>query len=180
MDQPMTNDDFTFEIVSKKHGCFAVAAPARFRAEIERHRWYVIRDSTRAPGREFIVAAYVHLPTPHKILMHRLVWELAGRPPASIIDHVDGQSLNNSEKNLRDGTLGNAKNRQRQRSNTSGVIGVSWCKRTGKYVAKICGDGRRIHIGYFSDIEAARAARDAAAIRYHEEFAVLNTPREQG
>jgi len=43
-------------------------------------------------------------------------------------------------------------------NNTSGQTGVNWSKEKRKWHSKIGVDGRRIHIGYFNDIDdAARA-----------------------
>jgi hypothetical protein len=35
---------------------------------------------------------------------------------------------------------------------------------------------KRVQLGYFKDVQEAARAYDAAAIKYHEEFAQLNFP----
>jgi hypothetical protein len=65
---------------------------------------------------------------------------------------------------------------QLMRTNRSGYRGVSWYKPSGRWVAQIVGDGRKLHLGLFDDpVEAARVY-DAAARRYHGVRARLNFP----
>jgi len=52
-------------------------------------------------------------------------------------------------------TVGRLRNRGLGRNNTSGVIGVSWCKKRGKWYAQIMRHGRKIHLGYFTTLEDA-------------------------
>jgi len=176
-------ENYSFEIVSKKYGSFAVIAPARFRSQIEAHTWHVAKDPHRAEGRNFFVMTNLPRSTgtgPHqKVLqLHVLIWRLGGRPPAPQLDHRDGQPLNNSEDNLRAATSSqNACNRRPSRANSSGIIGVHWQRQCGKWAAQIRIQGKIRHLGLFADIEDARRARDAVAKEYRGEFAVLNEPR---
>jgi len=118
---------FTFTIHSPKYGEFTVTAPASLKDLIEARSWYVLRDPTRAEGRQFYVRSDVPRPGQRRtsLFLHQFVWDLLGRPPAEQIDHKDGDPLNNGDDNLRDGTLQNSHNRQKQTSNTSGFIGVT-------------------------------------------------------
>ncbi len=169
--------NFTFEIHSPKHGTFAVTAPERFRKEIEEHTWSVHRDTHRAMGRQFDVRTHIRGKNGGRdtLLLHQLIWELIGNPPSSQIDHHDGQPLNNAEINLRAARpCDNSRNRRKQSNNTSGTIGVNWVDRCNKWRSQIRVNGKRKHLGYFATIEEAAAARDAGALKYHGEFAVLN------
>src|SRR5699024_4043144 len=56
-------------------------------------------------------------------------------------------------------------------NNTSGYRGVSWNKDAGKWNARITIDGRRIHLGYFADVEEAADAASAAREELYGEFA---------
>lgn len=90
-------------------------------------------------------------------------------------DHVDGDSLNNLDENLRIANNSqNDRNRGPQSNNTSGLKGVFWCERRGVWVAQICVDGRRIQLGAYSTAEDAARAYNAAALRHFGEFAWLN------
>lgn len=102
---------------------------------------------------------------------HRVAWRLFyGEWPAGIIDHINGNGLDNRILNLRQvDAIDSARNKPMQRNNTSGVVGVNFYKKTGKWVAKISNKGRRITIGYYDDIESAAKARRCAEIElgYH-------------
>ena len=45
--------------------------------------------------------------------------------------------------------------------------GYSWDKGAGKWIAKICVNGKQIHLGYYYTEEEARAAYLAAKEKYH-------------
>lgn len=56
------------------------------------------------------------------------------------------------------------------------VKGVAFRKASGKWVARICTEGKQIHLGCFEhEIDAAKAY-DNAARKCHGEFAGLNFP----
>lgn len=94
-------------------------------------------------------------------LAHRLafLW-VAGEMPSGEIDHIDGNRSNNALSNLRDvnGFVNHQNQRRAHKSNRTGLLGVSWRESKGRYRASIDVDGRKIHLGYFSDKEAAHAA----------------------
>ncbi len=167
-------EDFTFEIVSRKHGTFKVTAPVRFRSEIESHSWRVNFDKNRAPGRQCAAMTNIFFEgKPRTTLLHRFIWELSGNPRPPEIDHIDGNPLNNSESNLRAATHAeNSRNKRKKKSNKSGYIGV---KQTGKkWRADLKIGNLRLYIGTFDDPQEASRVRDSVAEFHHGEFAVLN------
>lgn len=91
-------------------------------------------------------------------------WALSfGDWPVGIVDHQDGNTLDNSLGNLRLTTPhGNMRNRKLPKNNSTGVHGVYYVKRTGKYKAGIVVDNKYIHLGYFTSIDNAAKARQAA------------------
>lgn len=131
-------------------------------------KWY----AQTTPSRRGLYAARSVYMDGHKTTesMHRLIL-----PGLAQVDHRDRNGLNNQRSNLRAATgSGNAQNRNRRRSNTSGYIGVTLNKQARKWQADIEANGRRYYLGLFADpVEAARA-RDAAAMELHGVFAVLN------
>jgi hypothetical protein len=175
----MNSVNYTFEIVSPTHGTFVVTAPLRFRDEIEAHTWSIHLDPSRAEGREFEARTHVRRDdgTYATVCLHRLIWSISGRPPTPKIDHADGQPLNCSETNLRAASnADNARNSHLRRGNASGAIGVSWNRRDSKWEAHVRVNGKLRHVGRYWSLAEAQIARDAAALRHHGEFAVLNEP----
>lgn len=104
---------------------------------------------------------------------HRLAWLLVhGSFPPDTIDHINRNRTDNRIANLRLATRQeNNRNRNVRSDNTSGVTGVYWNKKLGKWAGSICTGGKRMHLGVFDTIEGARAAYDAAAADHFGEFA---------
>lgn len=79
-------------------------------------------------------------------------------PPDDVeIDHNDGNGENNRWSNLNKSTRqGNAKNLRKRDNNTTGVVGVSWDKSRGKWLAYIhIGGGVMKNLGRFTNFEHA-------------------------
>ncbi|OHB55307.1 MAG: hypothetical protein A2173_08695 [Planctomycetes bacterium RBG_13_44_8b] len=92
-----------------------------------------------------------------------------------IIDHKDHNGLNNSRANLRPATKAqNCWNRRKKPGCSSKYKGVCFNKALGKWAGSIRFEGRRSHLGYFVNEEEAARTYDAAARKYHGEFAALN------
>jgi len=96
---------------------------------------------------------------------HRLAWLYSyGGWPNGMIDHNDGDGLNNKLSNLSDtDSSGNNLNLPRRLDNSSGYIGVGLHAASGKYRARVCRNGARISLGLFNTSEEAA---DAVAIEY--------------
>lgn len=101
-------------------------------------------------------------------LAHRLAWlYMRGEWPKLNIDHINRNPSDNRISNLRDVTQKqNLQNAGKYSHNASGHPGVSWCKRNSKWQAYITHNQKQIHLGYFTDIEDAIAARKAAEKLY--------------
>jgi hypothetical protein len=108
--------------------------------------------------------------------LHQLIADRMGivGPP----DHIDRDGLNNRESNLRQASDGQqAANQGLRTDNTSGYKGVYWRSDRAKWRAQIQVDGKRRHLGYFSDENMAAKAYDLAVLETWGPFAVLNFPR---
>jgi hypothetical protein len=98
---------------------------------------------------------------------------------SSMVDHKDGDWLNNRRGNLRPATpTQNAQNRALASNNSSGFKGVSFRRDRGTFLAAIRVDGRLRKLGTFATAEAAALAYDEAARSEFGEFGALNFPRE--
>lgn len=90
--------------------------------------------------------------------LHR---EIMHPPPGFVVDHKNGDGLDNRRKNLRVVTQSeNLRNVVGARSNsTSGVLGVSWHKGSKRWVARIFHEGKNVNLGKYVTKEEAAAAR---------------------
>jgi len=110
-----------------------------------------------------------------ELRLHRLVMDAE---PKMIIDHIDGNGLNNCRSNLRYVTTKeNAANRRKLNSTSSPFKGVEVCR--GKIYAYIRVDKKKKHLGTFSTQEEAARAYDMAAIEAWGHVANLNFPVTQ-
>lgn len=104
------------------------------------------------------------------IRMHRLI---LNAPPNTVVDHINGNGLDNRKQNLRIAThKENIRNSRLAKNNRTGKIGVS--KSKNGWRARIMVDRKGIHLGTFKTIEDAALAYQSAALKYFGEFA----PRE--
>jgi hypothetical protein len=104
--------------------------------------------------------------------MHRVIMN---PPPGLVVDHIDGNGLNNCRSNLRICTIVENQRNSKGWSKTSRYKGVSWSKKN-KWASAISLNFKRIHLGYFdNEIEAAKAY-DKKAAELFGEFAYLNFP----
>jgi hypothetical protein len=107
-----------------------------------------------------------------KILMHRNIMK---PKKGFVIDHIDGNTLNNKKNNLRICTHAeNMRNSKMPINNTSGFKGVSYVKKNNTYMSSIRFNDKKIYLGLFINPIDAAKAYNAAAVKYHGEFANLN------
>lgn len=106
----------------------------------------------------------------NRYLSHRLVMILAlgDRFDHDLeVDHKNGERLVNKVENLRLVTIGeNRKNSQLSSKNTSGHVGVHFCRRSKRWIAKVQVNGRHIHIGAFVEKASAALAAETARQMY--------------
>lgn len=133
---------------------------------LSRFNWYAYFDRKTYYARR-------HSPITGKIIqMHR---EIMGASDGTIIDHLNGNGLDNRRENLRFCTQSeNQRNRGADVDNTSGYKGVTWHKVKKKWMAQIKVNKKNTYLGLYSDPAEAARAYDAAAIELHGEFACLN------
>ncbi len=104
--------------------------------------------------------------------LHRLVTSC---PDDKVVDHINGNPLDNRKVNLRVCLPSdNAKNQRIKANNTSGYKGVSLNKRTNLYESYIKSNYKRYHLGNFKSAVEAAQKYDEFALKLHGEYARLN------
>ena len=102
-------------------------------------------------------------------LMHRLIMNASKDKQ---VHHKNQKKNDNRKQNLQLCTnKENSRHKKKMKSNTSGVIGVSWSSNMNKWHAQIMVDYNNINLGYFEDIDEAKQAYNTAKHKYFGEFA---------
>ena len=104
----------------------------------------------------------------HTVYMHRAILGLSDGVEG---DHIDGNGLNNRRSNLREANRAqNNQNRRRHKNNSSGIKGVRFHEKSGRWLAKIHFNGKSLHLGSFLSEEEASSAYSRESDRLHAEF----------
>ncbi len=107
-----------------------------------------------------------------RFYMHRVIMNA---PTNKLVDHVDGDGLNNQKNNLRFASNAeNLWNQDKHKNNTSGYKGVHFDKKSQIWIAQIRSAVGQRNIGQFSTPQEAAHAYDEAAKELHGQFAHLN------
>jgi len=138
-------DDADFEELSK-HKWWAYYR----RSE---NRWYCAR---KAPSG-------VERPRQKTVYMHAVI---AGTQPGFDTDHIDGDGLNNTRRNLRVCTRAENQHNQTRKNQgrTSRYRGVSWNNKNRKWEAVIRSNWKQAYLGGFDSEHDAAGAYDVAGI----------------
>ena len=145
-------------------GLVALVDDADYQA-LNQHKWYA--QFSRKNGTYYAARKDKGTFT----LMHREIMGMT-KGDGIQVDHKNSDTLDNRRKNLRPATNSqNSMNRERPSNNTSGVKGVSYCKRNNRWAAYIDQDRKRRHLGYFDTLAEATAARRTVERLFFGEFA---------
>lgn len=136
---------------------------------VSKHKW---RTLLRPDGK------FVAIKSPSTecsyLYLHRLIMKA---PKGLVVDHINGDTLNNKKENLRIcSQMQNNQNRQRiiSKSKIKGVYKSNNPNLKANWVAQIVVNKHKICLGYFKTLEEASEAYDEAAEKYFGEFAYTN------
>lgn len=121
-------------------------------------------------GRRSIYAARTQIigGIKHCFFMHRVI---LGAPKGDLADHIDGNGINNTRKNLRIASPAqNNWNARVRVDNTTGFKGVTYRKKSGRWQARIMVSGKNRCLGSFATAELAHEAYRKASAELHGEF----------
>lgn len=107
---------------------------------------------------------------------HRLIWLYVYGNTPNKIDHINHNRSDNRIENLRSvDYLTNSRNRKADSVGKNPYTGVTWNKRSKKWVVSIKPSSKRVHLGYFNDLEEAISIRLTANNHYgfHENHGLL-------
>lgn len=108
----------------------------------------------------------------HKKLyrVHRLIFLIMGENLPEVVDHINGDKLDNRWINLRPtNRQGNNQNCKGKGSNT-GIKGV-YLDKSGKYEAAVWINGKKLRLGRYDCLQEAEQAVILGRDRYHRSFA---------
>lgn len=117
-------------------------------------------------GHSMTSAGYKQINISNKgFLTHRIIWKwMTGEDP-NIVDHINGCRSDNRWSNLRSTTpLGNARNSRLSRNSSTGVTGISQCKKSRYWDAHVGVNYKKVHLGRFNTREEAIASRQGALV----------------
>lgn len=125
--------------------------------KVTQHSWSTLKSG-------YLVCTYKQ----KQIRLHRLVTNAPDN--GLVIDHINGDKLDNRKENLRITTQkNNSRNLALSKNNRTGVTGVSKTP-NGKYRARIMVDRKEIRLGTFETLKEAAVARKNGEIKYFGEF----------
>lgn len=123
-------------------------------------------------GKDSISSGYKVLKLNGKMYYtHRLIFLYHNGYLPVTVDHIDGNKLNNNIENLREANDSQQQwNQKIPSNNKSGVKGVCWDKDMKKWKSYLGINWKRIHVGYFENIEEAKNKIEECREKYHQEF----------
>jgi hypothetical protein len=168
------NDEIRY--IPLTHGLYAIV-DAQDYEKLSQHKWY-------ARFHESGKTVYAARTTSYRdqsgrlrsrmILMHR---EIMNPPDGMVVDHINGNGINNRRCNMRNCTqFQNTHNARPRTDGKSRFIGVD--RHRDKWRARVSYKGRKHHVGLFDDQVEAAKARDRKAIELFGQYARLNFPQE--
>lgn len=133
------------QLIPLTQGKFAIIDDDDFE-KVNIHKWCLKKTSHNLYAKRGCNKKTIH--------MHHLILEPKDE---HIVDHINGNGLDNRKQNLRLCTHGdNMKNIKIRKDNLSGVRGVHWDKNAKKWFCQLQHNGKKIYLGLYKDLEEAK------------------------
>ena len=147
-------------------GLFATVDASDYE-QVSKYRWY----ATHNGGKNVYAATTTK--DGKTMHMHRMLM----RPRKGyVVDHIDGNGLNNRRCHLRVCTHAQNMANRTPRGGSSQFVGVYRSK--DKWLAHVTHRGKYHYVGIFDDEVEAAKARDRKAYALHGQYAYLNFPED--
>jgi hypothetical protein len=131
--------------------------------------WKVVKNSAKPGMRTGFHSSFGYLRMKldgRTYLAHRLALFYVNGEWPNVVDHINGMPADNRLANLRDGDQAqNMQNRRPNKTNVSGLVGVS--KQGKGWTSSIRIKGKSTYLGYFKTPEAAHAVYLEAKRQMH-------------
>lgn len=140
--------------------------------ELIKYKWHAENKVNTSANTVYAVRTITIGKKDTKVRMHR---QILNAPKGMLVDHGDGNGLNNQKYNIRICTHSqNSSNRVASRTSSSKYTGVHWDKSCNKWRTEIRKHGKRQFSKLFLDEKEAARCYNENAPRFHGEFAKIN------
>lgn len=142
--------------------------------KLSKFTWYISKGGKNHGGYGYAISSQRNESTgkQYKLSMHR---EIMNAKKGEIVDHINGNKLDNRKENLRIVTpYQNSLNVKKKDGASSQYKGVAFSKDMNLWKSSIRVKGKGVHIGYFSNEVACALAYNEYAIKHFGEYAKIN------
>lgn len=145
------------------HGLMAIVDDGMLE-KLMQHKWHVFFH----PSGNMYAKTAIKLGNVYKsVYMHRMI---ASPKEGLVVDHIDGNGLNNCMSNLRCVTRSQNNLNKVSSCNKDNMRGAWWNKSVKKWESSIRCNGVKKHLGYFLTKEEAHKAYVDASISIHGDY----------
>src|ERR1700722_16280431 len=166
VEQPI---DQTFRVIPLTRGMNSIVSVEKYEF-ISQWNWFAEKTSPQA---DWYARRHAYIDGKRvRIFMHSVLL-----PDADLVDHINGDTLDNRDENLRPvARAQNAWNRKTPSTSISGVKGVSRSASDEGWSCHIMHNGKQFYLGLFGDKSDAARCYDRKAIELFGEYARTNFP----
>lgn len=166
-------------VKSKKYGNRIAIVDDEDYEELSKYNWYVQKSKNTCYA--YRRGLKSDQEKRFSISMHRSVLGVIYTDADKVVDHENGNGLDNRKENLRlcvgyENSRNTRVDNQHTLNSSSKYKGVSWDNHRNRWRTYICINGKIKWLRITSDEKIAAMVYDLAAIKYFGEFACLNFP----